>query len=247
MAQLFHGAARGGLVLGHGSFGDLDLQARRRHVVFRQQLLDAHGKPALRQLPDREVHRHRIQADGAAFSQHAAGLLQHHPAQIIDEPGAFGDGDELGGGDVFATGLQANERLGRLEASGIAEVYRLIEHHEAVVVERVAHAAQHVLLAHVARGGFCIEAHDRVRLVLRQLHGIIQVAEDLLGAPVLPGKAQFGDAGGHVHDRLSQLPRAAHAVGDALESERVLLLGAAGEQQEELDVVVAVHVPALGL
>ena len=84
-------------VVHHHAFGDLELQQLRRHAARGQRVVDVPQQILVRELPRREVDRHRQRRQPLPPPGHVlrAGGLQHPASDRNDQPGFLGERNEL--------------------------------------------------------------------------------------------------------------------------------------------------------
>ena len=155
---LEHGQ-RTGEMLGHEVLADLERELVRRQPRPRQRLRDPAGEGRVEQLMLRHVdaHPHLAAAGMEVVPVHRlrARLAQHDVADAPQEPGLFGDRQEVAGKEEPVLGVvPPHERFEGVEPLGVGVDHRLVVHHDLVVegrAERLLDAKpRHQLVAHVA-------------------------------------------------------------------------------------------------
>ena len=182
-------------VVHEGRLGDLhaDLVGGDPHLPDRP--LDMGDEVGIAELAGRQVHP---DPHGLLFGRAVhppplglpAGLGDHPPADVDDDPGLLGQGDELAGRDETAVGpLPAHERLEADDPSRGEVELRLVVEAQFLVVDG---PPQRLLRVDALEGealvDLVVDREPAATLVLRLVHRGVGVLEDPVGVVVADGR-----------------------------------------------------------
>ena len=238
----------------HHGFGELELERAARHHRARQHAAQILNEIVAQQLPRRDVDagEQRIAQPQGALpgAELLRGALQHEQAELDDQPGLLGDGDELGGRHAAELWMvPARQRLEAGDRAVFEPHDRLVEDGDFFALDGAAQVRLQGQPVGLARPHRRLEHLDAVAAAaLGVIHRKLGVFEDLLAALRLVVAERHADRAGDEDFALVEGDRRAQGAADGLrhggdffgaalrqQDQRELIAGEAGERVLRLD------------
>jgi hypothetical protein len=165
-----------------GALGELDHQQLRGNLVAGEQLADLAGELEVEEAPGGHVDRDRELVAGVApLAALAQGLVEHVVGQGGDEPGPFGQGDELIRRDQTMFGvLPAHQRLHPEDLPGVGADLGLVVQQQLLLLQGPAQLAEQGEAPGAVLVLFGVEQREPGMGLLGGVHGDVGPLQRLL-------------------------------------------------------------------
>ena len=225
-------------VLHQARLGDLELDRVMRHAVGRDRVVDVLDEVGALEEPARQVDGDRIgEAEVVLPDASLARRLADRPfRERNDEPGLFGERNEVARRHEHPVAAPAHQRLGADHARAAHVDLGLIVKHQLVALDRLVQRALELeLLAALAGEVGTIERGRVATRRLHRVHGDVGIAQQVGDGGAVAREDRDADARRDEaflqadHDRLSH-----HLEDSGRDALGVVVVGDLGQQRDEL-------------
>jgi hypothetical protein len=187
--------------VGHDrALGDLHHQQPRWHLPAGQQATDLVGEGEVQQPPGGHVDRHRqLVAGPSPVAALLEGGVHDVVGQRTDQPGPFGQGDELAGWDQPVGGvLPAHQRLHAQDLPAVGVDLGLVVQQQLPTLDGAAQLPEQGEPAGAVLVLLGVEQHEPGMGLLGHVHGDVGTLQQLVGIIAVLGIEGKADAGLHL-------------------------------------------------